>query len=222
MSGAFRTSTFDPALNVAQLVCMQSLFYISVAVLVLFGAFARGQAVTLDLILAYDELGAARPTGWVVVVAYLLNAGAMSFALVPIVSRARLVLDFACTLHGLHLIVSFLYNGWRLPSALWWATNITAAAITAIGGEKLCMRRELEPISVGVGPRSGTAAARRKSSTAGKARNKGKVGGPKPKTSPAGSIASILGGSASNVNGGAGSSSSSGAANGKSSGRGQS
>ncbi|KAJ3353628.1 hypothetical protein GGF32_002923 [Allomyces javanicus] len=150
--GSFRLSVFDPYLVVAQIVAMQAAFYASLSILILFGTVLTGTPISLDHVLAYHELVSTTATGWMVFIATLLNAGAMCIALVLIVQRAKLVLDFACTLYGLHLAVSVIYNDWRLPDAfMWYLANLLALVIVAMGGEHLCMQRELEPIAVGVG-----------------------------------------------------------------------
>ncbi|KNE71674.1 hypothetical protein AMAG_16228 [Allomyces macrogynus ATCC 38327] len=150
--GSFRLSVFDPYLVVAQIAAMQAAFYASLSILILFGTVLTGTPISLDHVLAYHELVSTTATGWMVFIATLLNAGAMCIALVLIVQRAKLVLDFACTLYGLHLAVSVIYNDWRLPDAfMWYLANLLALVIVAMGGEQLCMQRELEPIAVGVG-----------------------------------------------------------------------
>jgi hypothetical protein len=75
-------------------------------------------------------------------------------ALVVLISRSKLVLDFSLTLHFIHLIVVFLYTGFLPRNAAWWVTMIVSGAITIAGGTYGCRWRELRPITFGGGPRN--------------------------------------------------------------------
>ena len=69
--------------------------------------------------------------------------------LVLLVSRSKLVPDFAITIHIIHLIVTSLYSG-ALPSNwLWWALQFASAALMTSLGVWSCRWRELKPISFG-------------------------------------------------------------------------
>jgi protein SYS1 len=75
-------------------------------------------------------------------------------ALVVLISRSKLVLDFSLTLHFLHLIIVFLYTGYIPRNAAWWVTMLASGAITVAGGTYGCRWRELRPITFGGGGRS--------------------------------------------------------------------
>jgi len=65
-----------------------------------------------------------------------------------IVQRTKLCLDFAATLYGFNLLFTRWYSG-QLPNSLvWWLLQGACLAIVAVGGEWLCMRRELAPITL--------------------------------------------------------------------------
>ncbi len=77
--------------------------------------------------------------------------------------RAKQCLDFTCTLFLFHLFFMSIYSK-QVPSTfLWWLLTAASIGIMAVGGEYLCMRRELEPIDVG---RNMTAARKRLASVA--------------------------------------------------------
>lgn len=74
-----------------------------------------------------------------------------SVAMVLIVIRSKLVLDFALTTHLLHLVIVSLYTG-QLPRNLFW--YITMAVSSAAGvflGIWGCQYRELRPVFFGGG-----------------------------------------------------------------------
>ncbi len=68
-----------------------------------------------------------------------------------LVSRSKLVLDFALTLHLIHLVVVTLYTGLLPRNAMWWVTMVSSSAVTAAGGTYGCRWRELRPINFGGG-----------------------------------------------------------------------
>jgi hypothetical protein len=66
-----------------------------------------------------------------------------------LIARSKLVLDFALTVHFIHLIVTSLYTH-ALPSHLfWWALQMTSATIMTSLGVWACQWRELRPINFG-------------------------------------------------------------------------
>lgn len=70
-------------------------------------------------------------------------------ALVVLISRSKLVPDFAITIHFLHLVITSLYTG-RIPRhAMWWATMLASAALSAGLGIWGCQYRELQPVFFG-------------------------------------------------------------------------
>lgn len=66
-----------------------------------------------------------------------------------LVARSKLVLDFALTIHIIHLIVTSLYTH-AVPSNLfWWALQMCSAALMTSLGVWACQWRELRPITFG-------------------------------------------------------------------------
>lgn len=85
-------------------------------------------------------------------------------AILLLVARSKLVLDFALTIHFIQLIVTSFYSH-EIPRHLfWWATQAASAALMTSVGVWACQWRELKPISFGghgrsVGPSSSQAPA---------------------------------------------------------------
>lgn len=66
-----------------------------------------------------------------------------------LIARSKLVLDFALTIHFIHLIVTSLYTR-EIPSNLfWWALQLCSAAVMTFIGVWACRWRELRPINFG-------------------------------------------------------------------------
>ncbi|GFP99674.1 protein sys1 homolog [Phtheirospermum japonicum] len=143
----YGTVAWDPWLIVAQIVCLQCLYYISLG---LFLSILVGPRVTkMSLVYFFDfaTVTASTSTGWCVVASIFLSSIAGAGFLVYLVERAKKCLDFAATLYIIHLFISFSYGGWP-TSVTWWVVNITSLAVMALLGEYLCMRRELREIPI--------------------------------------------------------------------------
>lgn len=67
-----------------------------------------------------------------------------------LVARSKLVLDFALSLHVIHLLVVTFYTEKQLPRhALWWLTMAVSSALSVALGMWGCRYRELQPITFG-------------------------------------------------------------------------
>jgi protein SYS1 len=77
-----------------------------------------------------------------------LNFSSILFLLL-IVSRSKLVPDFALTAHFLHLVIVSLYSHSLPDNWLWWALQMASSALMTFLGIWVCQRRELQPISFG-------------------------------------------------------------------------
>lgn len=76
-------------------------------------------------------------------------------AIIIFVGRSKLVLDFALTIHALHLLVTAFYTGHLPMNMLWWVVMAASSALAVGLGTWGCQYRELKPISFGgVGARS--------------------------------------------------------------------
>ncbi|KAG0213458.1 hypothetical protein BGX28_004313 [Mortierella sp. GBA30] len=155
-SSSFRATQWDPVLILSQIVCLQSIWYVSVATLIYTFSVFSGADITLDAILNYREIRADNAQGMLLGLAWLLNSVVGVYLLLKIVSRARLVLDFSLTLLLYHVIMTTLYSDHVPTSFLWWALNGTTCGIMIFGGEYVCMQQEMEPILLGGGSTSQT------------------------------------------------------------------
>jgi len=70
-----------------------------------------------------------------------------------------MVLDFALTIHFIHLIVTFLYTGLVPRNLLWWTVQLASAAAMAFLGIWACQWRELKPINFGSSTEGGMQSA---------------------------------------------------------------
>jgi hypothetical protein len=66
-----------------------------------------------------------------------------------LITRSKLVLDFALTVHFIHLIVTSLYSHGIPANLLWWMLQICSATVMTSVGVWACQWRELKPINFG-------------------------------------------------------------------------
>ncbi|KAH6575402.1 hypothetical protein BASA62_001923 [Batrachochytrium salamandrivorans] len=140
---SFRAGTFDPTLLLSQIVALQCSYYICLSLLVGLLAVLTGAPFTLHHLLSFTEIDSSTALGWSLFLAFLVTAFISCFLLLVIVERTRLCIDFACTLHLLHLLLVTFYSNSIPNSFLWWMLLIVSTVITALGGERLCIWREL-------------------------------------------------------------------------------
>ncbi|KAL7619572.1 hypothetical protein AAE478_010113 [Parahypoxylon ruwenzoriense] len=128
-----------PLRILGQIAALQGIYYAAALVLMLFTSLVAGTRFGLDLIFGWADLRGDTTQGW------LLGVVAM----VALIGRSKLVLDFALTLHFIHLVVVTFYAGLMPRNVAWWATMAVSSAATVAGGTYGCQWRELRPISFG-------------------------------------------------------------------------
>ncbi|KAI4122393.1 MAG: hypothetical protein LQ338_005840 [Usnochroma carphineum] len=143
--------TLSPLRIATQILTLQLLHYLVATLLILFTALAAGKRFTLGLILDWRTLRGDTAVGWTLGLCWVLDAGAGVIFLLLFIARSKLVLDFALTVHFLHLVVTSLYTG-RVPTNwLWWGLQGVSAGVMIAGGVWACRWRELRPIEFGGG-----------------------------------------------------------------------
>lgn len=143
----YGTVTWDPWLIVAQIVCLQCLYYLTLGLFLSMLVGARVSRISLVYVFDYATVTATTVTGWCVIASFLLSALAGSVYLLYLIERAKKCLDFSATIYIIHLFICIIYGGW--PSSItWWVVNSTGIAVMALLGEYLCIRRELREIPI--------------------------------------------------------------------------
>ena len=94
--------------------------------------------------------------GWTLGLCWMLNAFLGVIWLMVFVGRSKLVLDFALTVHGVHLLLVSAWTGGLPGNLLWWGLQMGSVALMVGGGVWSCRWRELRPISFGGGSSKGT------------------------------------------------------------------
>ncbi|KAI1122346.1 integral membrane protein S linking to the trans Golgi network-domain-containing protein [Nemania abortiva] len=151
-SGAI--AELPPLRILAQIAALQGIYYSVALVLMLFTSLVMGLHFNLDLVFGWASLRGDNTQGWLIGFVWLCCAGAIVVALVVLISRSKLVLDFSLTLHFIHLLIVFLYTGFIPRNIAWWITMLVSGTIMVAGGTYGCRWRELRPITFGGGGRS--------------------------------------------------------------------
>ncbi|PKX91997.1 uncharacterized protein P174DRAFT_444008 [Aspergillus novofumigatus IBT 16806] len=88
---------------------------------------------------------------------WMLNSLLGVIFLLLLVSRSKLIPDFALTIHFLHLIATSFYTRSIPRNLLWWGLQCASAALMTSLGIWACQWRELRPITFGIAGGRGTA-----------------------------------------------------------------
>ncbi|KAH1237930.1 Protein SYS1 [Glycine max] len=138
---------WDPWLIVAQIVCLQCLYYITLGLFLSILVGTRVSRLSLVYFFDYVAITTSTITGWCVIASFLLSSLAGAVYVFYLIERSKKCLDFSATIYIVHLFICIVYGGW--PSSItWWIVNGTGIAVMALLGERLCMKRELQEISL--------------------------------------------------------------------------
>ncbi|CAL5373645.1 unnamed protein product [Camellia sinensis] len=140
---------WDPYLIVAQIVCLQCLYYLTLGVFMGILVGTRVSRMSLVYFFDYATVTASTITGWCVIAAFVLSSfsGHRAVYMLYFIERSKKCLDFSATLYIIHLFVCIIYGGW--PSSItWWVVNGSGVAVMVLLGERLCKKRELREIPI--------------------------------------------------------------------------
>ncbi|CAI9281242.1 unnamed protein product [Lactuca saligna] len=138
---------WDPWLIVAQIICIQCLYYLTLGFFMAILVGTRVSMMSLVYFFDYATISISTVTGWCVIASFILSSVAGAGFLLYLIERAKKCLDFAATLYIIHLFICIIYGGWP-TSITWWIVNGTGLALMALLGEYLCIKRELREIPI--------------------------------------------------------------------------
>lgn len=79
--------------------------------------------------------------------ALMFTSLAMAVALAVVVERAKKSLDFSFTVYFLHVAICSIFGAFPV-NATWWLTHVVAFILSSALGEWLCLKKEMQEISV--------------------------------------------------------------------------
>ncbi|EEP82005.1 predicted protein [Uncinocarpus reesii 1704] len=138
-----------PLSIVKKILLLQVAYYVCATILILFAALVAGTAFSPDLILSWRSLRGDTTVGWTLSFVWLLNSFFGVIFILILVSRSKLVPDFALTIHLIHLIITSFYTHAIPSNILWWGLQSASAALMIFVGMWACQYRELRPIAFG-------------------------------------------------------------------------
>ncbi|XP_054274914.1 protein SYS1 homolog isoform X2 [Macrosteles quadrilineatus] len=154
LTGQFRSTQWDPMLIIAQIIALQSVYYVALGLWLAAVNLLVGTSRSLDHIFRYQEIHVRDVPGKLIIASFVLNSLTGACGLWCLVQRTKQCLDFSCTAHLIHLVICWTYNGHFPSSISWWLLHIACLAIMCICGEFLCMRTELKAIPLNMGPKA--------------------------------------------------------------------
>ncbi|OOF96640.1 hypothetical protein ASPCADRAFT_145312 [Aspergillus carbonarius ITEM 5010] len=146
--GGSRTE-LPPLKIVRKILLLQLAYYVTATALILFTTVVYGTPFSLDLVFSWNAVRGDTTIGWMLGLVWILSSGIGVIFLLLLVSRSKLIPDFALTLHFLHLIATTLYSHSVPANWLWWGLQGASAAFMTFLGIWACRWRELQPISFG-------------------------------------------------------------------------
>ncbi|CAL3969636.1 hypothetical protein PZA11_007748 [Diplocarpon coronariae] len=138
-----------PLKILSQILLLQAQYYIAGTLLILFTVLVAGRKFSFDLVLGWAALRGDTTVGWMLGLVWLLNALISVIPILLLISRSKLVPDFAISLHLIHLLVVSVYSHSLPQNLLWWLLQISSAALMTALGVWACQWRELRPINFG-------------------------------------------------------------------------
>ncbi|QDS71265.1 hypothetical protein FKW77_000879 [Venturia effusa] len=139
----------NPLRIFTQIILLQVAYYAGATVLIVFTALVAGKQLSLDLLLSWRTLRGDTTVGWMLGLVWILNSLICAIAILLLVARSKLVLDFALTIHLIQLIITSLYSHELPLNLFWWATQCASAVLMTSVGVWACQWRELKPINFG-------------------------------------------------------------------------
>ncbi|EAW09552.1 protein SYS1 [Aspergillus clavatus NRRL 1] len=154
------TRTELPPLKIVRKIfLLQTAYYASATALILFTTLVYGTGFSLDLVFSWDALRGDTTIGWMLGLVWMLNSFLGVISLLLLVSRSKLIPDFALTIHFIHLLATSFYTHSIPRNLLWWGLQCASAALMTFLGIWACQWRELRPITFGIAGGRSTASS---------------------------------------------------------------
>lgn len=156
-----------PLKIVRKIFLLQLGYYVTATALILFTTLVYGRPFSFDLLLNWDAIRGDTTIGWILGLVWMLNSLLSVILLLLLVSRSKLIPDFALTIHFVHLIATSLYTHTIPANWLWWGLQTASASLMVFLGMWACRYRELQPITFGIGGGSSSSSQQQTSDLSG-------------------------------------------------------
>lgn len=151
-------NSLAPLRILKQIAILQTVFYLSATLLIVFTVLVAGYTFSAGMVLGSSTtVRGDTALGLTMGLLWLLSGLVVVLTMTLVLARSKLVLDFALTLHFLHILTTSIYQGGVPREIGWWGLQgLSAVGMVVLGGWA-CRWRELRPISIAVP--GGTSAA---------------------------------------------------------------
>ena len=164
-------SKWDPIKIISQIIALQFLYYLFfvLSVIVISYLFGGAQFSIFDQLFDYKTINFSSVRGMITCLSIIASSFLMfvflffffwmrmqfftpkkksSFAIVYVVQRAKLVLDFTCTLYFIHIILMTCFKEFPKSIFPWWVFNLVVLTCVTVIAEYLCQKKELQEIPI--------------------------------------------------------------------------
>ena len=140
---------FDPLRHLARMCAMQASLWVAYWLPTFMGCALIGyeERSAITLVLSSSLFSPWTSLGWTQIFAACIAAVGVSVAVWRLVGRLRRAVDFVATAYFFHFLVVSAVDGFPLAPT-WWLVHAAAVIGACSLGEFLCMRREMQEISV--------------------------------------------------------------------------
>eukprot|EP00808_Paulinella_micropora_P025340 g78158.t1 len=143
----FYREHWDPARIVAQMLALQSGFYLFFGAAALVVSTVLLEPIGLEMLLVPRHMQLHSRSGWCPIIALLLATPACAVLVYTVVARAKQVLDFTCSYYLVHVFCCWFYS--EFPSTFdWWLVNVLTCLATVLSAEYMCLQREMKDIVI--------------------------------------------------------------------------
>lgn len=135
--------TWSPLTLSVQIISLEVCFYTLTAIFLFSLSVSLDLPFSLDLIFSWTGFQTSNEFRYVLASAYGFASASLVVAIVAIVRKPKLVLDFVLTIHGVHFLCVCFTSGEIPRSALWWGwygASITGVWLGAWYGCAWCMK----------------------------------------------------------------------------------
>lgn len=146
LTGRFRRFIWDPKLIIAQMIAMQSLYYLTLGLITALFLTVAGYYPHLRYIFDWQSVHFRSRDYQITMVTHILNSLFGALSLWYIVQRAKQCLDYTCTLHLFHFIACWSYTGYFPTSVTWWLIQIICIVLMVVIAEYLCFQTAIKDI----------------------------------------------------------------------------
>ena len=143
------TQASHPLRILTQITLLQLAYYSTTLILTIFTTLTSGLHPSASQLFDWHSLDPNITTGWTLALCRILASFLTTIPVALLVGRSKLVPDFVLTIHGIDLIVVWVFSGGMPWSGFWWGLQVASVGLMCGLGIWACRWRELRPMAFG-------------------------------------------------------------------------